>query len=95
MFMERCGTKELCATVWHIHHKFMHSKLEHKAVFTLQSSVQADYEYLGEERSGGKPGRDSKNKVPFVASVTVNAQGHPPYMPLAAIQGFNGPAVEN
>ena len=31
--------------------------------------VEVDDAYLGGERSGGKPGRGSENKVPFVATV--------------------------
>lgn len=32
-----------------------------------------------ENAPGGKPGRGSENKVPFVAAVSVDAQGHPIY----------------
>jgi hypothetical protein len=39
--------------------------------------VQLDDAYLGGERSGGKPGRGSENKVPFVAAVSMNDVGRP------------------
>jgi transposase-like protein len=80
-------------TAWRIHHKLMQSMLEREALYTLQGSVQADDAYLGGERSGGKPGRGSENKVPFVAAVSVDAQGHPIYARFTAIKGFTGPAI--
>ncbi|MBU2718892.1 IS1595 family transposase, partial [Acidithiobacillus ferridurans] len=59
-------------TAWRLHNKLMQSMLEREALYTLQGSVQADDAYLGEERSGGKPGGGSENKVPFVAAVSVD-----------------------
>jgi hypothetical protein len=41
----------------------------------LQGKVQVDEAYLGGERVGGKAGRGSENKVPFVAAVSLNAEG--------------------
>ncbi|MBU2738595.1 IS1595 family transposase [Acidithiobacillus concretivorus] len=80
-------------TAWRIHHKLMQSMLEREALYTLQGSVQADDAYLGGERSGGKPGRGSENKVPFVAAVSVDAQEHPVYARFTTIKGFTGPAI--
>lgn len=82
-------------TAWRIHHKLMPSMLEREALYTLQGSVQADDAYLGGKRSDGKSGRGSENKVPFVAAISVDQQGHPIYARLTAIKGFTGPAIEN
>jgi hypothetical protein len=82
-------------TAWRIHHKLMQSMLEREELYTLQDSVQADDAYLGGERSGGKPGRGSENKAPFVAVVSVDAQGQSIYAGFTAIQGFSGPDIEN
>ena len=35
----------------------------------LSGAVQLDDAYLGGQRAGGKPGRGSENKVPFVSSL--------------------------
>ncbi len=45
--------------------------------YHLSSHVQMDDAYLGGERSGGKAGRGSENKIPFVAAVSVDDEGHP------------------
>ena len=82
-------------TAWRIHHKLMQSMLEREALYTLQSSVQADDAYLGGENPGGKPGRGSENKAPFVAAVSMDAQGHPIYARFTAIQGFTSTAIED
>ena len=39
--------------------------------------MEIDDAYLGGERSGGKPGRDSDNKVPFVAAVQTTENCNP------------------
>ncbi|MCR2831982.1 IS1595 family transposase [Acidithiobacillus ferrooxidans] len=81
-------------TAWRIHHKLMQSMLEREALYTLQGAVQADDAYLGGENPGGKPGRGSENKVPFVAAVSVDAQGHPVYARFTAIKEFTSTAIE-
>ena len=45
---------------------------ERDAQYTLVGKVQVEDAYLGGERSGGKAGRGSENKVPFVAAVALN-----------------------
>jgi len=43
----------------------------------LDGRVEIDDAYLGGQRSGGKTGRGSENKVPFIAAVQTTAQGKP------------------
>ena len=43
---------------------------------------------LGGERVGGKAGRGSENKVPFVAAVSLQAEGHPLYTKMIPVPGF-------
>ena len=43
----------------------------------LTGRVEIDDAYLGGERSGGKAGRGSENKVPFVAAVQTTEGRHP------------------
>ena len=59
----------------------------------LDSTVQFDDAYLGGERADGKAGRDSENKVPFVAAVSVDGNGHPLYVELNLVSGFMSQAI--
>jgi len=43
----------------------------------LDGRVELDDAYLGGERSGGKTGRGSENKVPFIAAVQTTPEGQP------------------
>jgi transposase-like protein len=58
-------------TAWLIHHKLMQAMAEREERYVLEGQVQVDDAYLGGERSGGKVGRGSENKVPFVAAVSL------------------------
>ena len=46
----------------------------------LDSRVEIDDAYLGGERSGGKVGRGSENKVPFVVAVQTTPDGQPQFV---------------
>jgi hypothetical protein len=64
-------------TAWRIHHKLMTAMTEREDRYVLHGSVQIDDAYLGGKRSGGKVGRGSENKVPFVAAVSLTEDAHP------------------
>jgi transposase-like protein len=64
-------------TAWMLHSKIMHAMSERDECYVLQGKVQIDDAYLGGECPGGKAGRGSENKVPIVASISLNAEGHP------------------
>ena len=49
--------------------------------------VQLDNAYLGGEHSGGKAGRGSENKVPFVAAVSLTEDEHPLRVKLTPVPG--------
>ena len=40
------------------------------------------------ESHGGKRGRDSENKTPFVTAVSINEEGHPIRMNFTVVKGF-------
>lgn len=80
-------------TAWMIHHKLMQAMVEREARCTLSGHVQIDDVYLGGERSGGKAGRGSENKVPFVAAVSLNQDGHPVHAQLTPVAGFTLTAI--
>jgi hypothetical protein len=56
-------------TAWALQHKLMQAMTEREECYVLSGTVQLDDAYLGGERTGGKAGRGSENKVPFVAAV--------------------------
>lgn len=80
-------------TAWLIHHKVMQAMVTREAGHVLDGRVQVDDAYLGGERSGGKAGRGSENKVPFVAAVSLNDDGHPLYVRLSPVAGFSREAI--
>lgn len=59
----------------------------------LSGKVQVDDAYLGCERVGGKAGRGSENKVPFVAAVSLSDEGHPLRLKLSPVAGFKLAAI--
>ena len=73
-------------SAWLIHHKLMQAMAEREARYVLEGQVQVDDACLGGERSGGKVGRGSQNKVPFVAAVSLSEDGHPLRTKLTPVQ---------
>ena len=59
-------------TAWLLHPKRMQAMSEREALYTLRGTGQVDDAYLGGERTGGKAGRGSENKIPFVAAVSMD-----------------------
>lgn len=80
-------------TAWLIHHKLMQAMCEREDRYVLGGQVQVDDAYLGGERSGGKAGRGSENKVPFVAAVSISDDGHPLRAKLTPVAGFTLKAI--
>ena len=64
-------------TAWLIKHKLMEVMRLREEDRQLDGRVEIDDAYLGGERSGGKTGRGSENKVPFVAAVQTTPEGQP------------------
>ena len=62
-------------SAWLIKHKLMQVMYLREKRRRLTGRVEIDDAYLGGERSGGKPGRGSENKVPFVAAVQTTNDG--------------------
>lgn len=71
----------------------MQTMVEREALYRLEGAVQIDDAYLGGELAGGKAGRGSENKVPFVAAVSLNPEGHPLYTKLSPVPGFTLNAI--
>ena len=66
---------------------------EREKAYLLRGKVQIDDAYLGEERNGGKAGRGSKNKVPILATVSIDDAGHPVHAKLATVRTFSFAAI--
>jgi len=66
-------------TAWLMKHKLMEVMRLREDSRVLDGRVEIDDAYLGGERSGGKSGRGSENKVPFIAAIQTTSEGHPLY----------------
>jgi hypothetical protein len=64
-------------SAWLLKHKIMEAMRLREVPRELNGRVEIDDAYLGGERSGGKTGRGSENKVPFLAAVQTTQSGHP------------------
>ena len=73
----------------------MQAMVERDAHYTLSGNIQVDDAYLGGELAGGKAGRRSENKVPFVAALSLSAEGQPRFIKMAPISGFTHKAIAN
>ena len=62
-------------TAWLLKHKLMEVMRLREEGRQLTGRVEVDDAYLGGERSGGKRGRGSENKVSFVAAVQTTEDG--------------------
>lgn len=80
-------------TAWLLHHKINLSMAQQDDTERFGGLVQLDDAYLGGERTGGKVGRGSENKVAFVAAVSLNDQGHPLRLKLNLVAGFTNEAI--
>jgi len=75
-------------TAWSMKHKIMQVMKERDDSKPLIGTIQLDDVYWGGERRGGKRGRGSANKVPFVAAVSLNEDSHPITMNMNVVKGF-------
>jgi transposase-like protein len=82
------------STAWTIKHKLGQVMLERDAETQLTGRVELDDAYLGGERSGGKRGRGSPGKTPFLAAVETTPEGKPVRLKLRRVGSFCRRAVE-
>jgi transposase-like protein len=82
-------------TAWLLHQKVMRAMMDSDARHPLSGHVLVDDAYLGGERAQtpGTAGRGSPNKVPFVAAVALNDQGHPLNAKMTQVPGFTTQAI--
>jgi hypothetical protein len=70
-------------TAWLVKHKVMEVMRLREDPRQLTGRVEIDDAYLGGERTGGKRGRGSENKVSFMAAVQTTEAGQPVLMCLS------------
>ena len=81
-------------TAWKLKHKIMQTMTEREEPRQLTGFVQIDDAYLGGERNGGKPGRGSENKQPFVVAVaTDEALEHPTFAVIEPVRSFDNASL--
>ena len=73
-------------TAWLMKHKLLQVMCEREESRQLDGRVEIDDAYLGGESPGGKRGRGSENKVPFIAAVQTTDAGHPVLMCLKKLE---------
>ena len=66
-------------TAWLMKHKLMEVMRVREDSRVLDGRVEIDDAYLGGELPGGKSGRGSENKVPFIAAVQTTPDGQPQF----------------
>jgi len=70
---------------WRMKHKF-----EREDSKKLKGWIEVDDAYLGGEHRGGKVGRGTEGKTPFIAAVSTTEEGNPDQMKLTVVKGFVG-----
>ena len=80
-------------TAWSLKQKIMQAMKERDDSKPLSGIIQLDNVYWGGERQGGKRGRGSENKTPFVAAVALNQDHHPISMNLQMVKGFRSAEI--
>ena len=77
-------------TAWKLKHKIMQVMTDREEPRQLSGFVQIDDAYLGGEHNGGKRGRGSENKQPFVVAVaTDETLEHPTFAVIEPVRGFD------
>ena len=75
---------------WRMKHKIMEAMTQREQSRKLGGCVQIDDAYLGGERNGGKPGRGSENKQPFLIAVeTDHDLEHPRFAVIEPVRAFS------
>jgi transposase-like protein len=70
-------------TAWLLKHKIMQVMADRERWRQLTGRVEIDDAYVGGEVQGGKAGRGSPNKIPFVAAMQTTESGQPVLMCLS------------
>ncbi len=75
-------------TAWRVKQKLMQVMYERERTTVLSGRVEIDDAYLGGKNPGGKAGRGSENKSPFIAAIQTNKNGNPVYAIFSPVKAF-------
>lgn len=75
-------------TAWRIRHKLLQVMKECDDRLILRGVIEVDDAYWGGECHDATPGRGSPNKVPFIAALACNHDGHPIHLRMGKVEGF-------
>ena len=75
-------------------HKIQQVMKEQDDSRALSLFVQLDDAYWGGKKHDGKRGRGATGKIPFVAAISTNQQGHPLYMRFTRVASFSKKSIE-
>jgi transposase-like protein len=89
----RLGTTQ--TTAWKIKTKLAEVMRISGEAERLEGRVEMDDAYLGGQKSGGKTGRGSPGKRPFIAAVQTDAEGRPQKIKLRRIARFKRKRVKS
>lgn len=78
---------------WLLKHKLMEVMAQRESKKQLKGDIRVDDAYLGGEQTGGKRGRGSSNKVPFVAAVEMR-EGRPQRVRFDYVAAFSFAELE-
>ena len=81
-------------TAWMLKSKLAQVMLELDAKKLLDGRIEMDDAYLGGERPGGKRGRGSPGKKPFVAAVETTDDGKPKRVHLRRVKRFTKKTIK-
>ena len=81
-------------TAWLMKQKIMQMMYEEDSKYKLKGTVEIDDAYLGGRLEGGKRGRGSENKSPFIAAVETNKKRNPIFVKLSPVQDFTYETVK-
>jgi hypothetical protein len=76
-------------TAWLLKQKIMEMMSQCEEKYHLNGRIELDDAYLGGKLSGGKRGRGSENKKPFIAAISVSPEGKPLYAKFSTLKSFN------
>lgn len=83
-------------TAWRLKHKVMAAMAEREQSRRLDGLVQIDDAYLGGERNGGKRGRGSENKQPFLIAVETDEHlEYPRHAVITPVPRFDDDAIRD
>jgi transposase-like protein len=76
-------------SAWRVKHKLLEVMVGAESNRVLEGTVEVDDAYLGGANKGGKRGRGSENKVPFIAALQLDEFGRPKRAIFSRVRTFS------